>query len=124
MKRLVAIAVSTAAAVLAFTTPAQASSGVGPPGGTIYAEGRAFQTVGTPSVLPDQGPFDTLYMIDGFAAVSEAAPGDKDYNGGRWQVVMVEGDFTEQPTSEAEVLAGATSLTATDTRFVCPLIRV
>lgn len=123
MKRLLAILASTAAVAVAIPASASAA-GVGPPGGMIYAEGRAFQTVGTPSTLPDRGPFDKLYLIDGFAPVSDAAPGDRDYNGGRWQVVLVTGTYSEQPTSEAEVLAGATSMSPTDTRFVCPLIQM
>ena len=120
MRRLVVLGCTIAAALALGAAPAMAG---GPPSGVFYAEGQAFRTVVTPASLPATGPFDLLYMAEGFAPVSDAAPGDQDYNGGRWQVVLVEGDFASQPTSDADILAHATSLTFTDTRFVCPLIR-
>lgn len=122
MKRLLAgLAAFAAAAVVAAPAMADGNS-LGPPGGTFYANGQAFKSIITPTSIPNKGPFDTLYMIAGFAPVSDAAPGDQDYNGGRWRVVLVEGSYTSQPKTEGEVLAGATSVTPTETRFVCPLI--
>ena len=56
------------------------------------------------------------------ASVSEAAPGSGDYNGGRWRVVAANG-ITTQLTNADDVVAQATSLQDTGTRFVCPLIR-
>jgi hypothetical protein len=123
MKRLAAgVAAFAAAATLA--TPAMADgNSLGPPGGTFYANGQVFRSIITPTSIPNQGPFDTLYQIPGFAPVSDAVPGSPGYNGGRWKVVSVSGTFTSQPTSSAEVLAHATSFTDTGVRFVCPLIR-
>jgi hypothetical protein len=122
MKRLIAgLAAAIAAAALA--GPAMtAGNSLGPPAGTFYANGQVFKSIITPTSIPDKGPFDTLYMIAGFAPVSDAAPGSPGYNGGRWKVVAVTGTFTSQPTSAAEVLAHATSVEDTGVRFVCPLI--
>jgi len=101
---------------------------LGPPGGTIYANDVAYRTIGTPSVLPQNAPddsFDTLYHFpdcDGCAAVSDAAPGDTDYNGGRWKVVNAFG-ITEQLTNAEDVEAMASSIEPTVDSLVCPMIK-
>jgi hypothetical protein len=98
---------------------------LGPPGGTIYAFDTAFRTVATPTSLPDRGPTDTIYEFPDCAtcaSVSEAAPGTPGYNGGRWKVVQAFG-ITSQLTNADAVVAAASSLVDTGTRFVCPLIR-
>jgi hypothetical protein len=114
------------AAVAGLAAPAGAmADGLGPPGGTIYAFDQAFQTVATPTSLPDVGAFDTIYVFPDCptcASVSEAAPGSGDYNGGRWRVVAAAG-ITTQLTNAADVVAQASSLVDTGTRFVCPLVR-
>jgi hypothetical protein len=122
MRRLLALA--TAAVAGAILAPASGAA-VGPPGGTIYAFDTAYQVVATPTSLPDRGPFDTLYNFPdcaSCASVSDAAPGQPGYNGGRWRVVEARG-ITSQLTSADAVLAAATSIVDTGTRFVCPLIR-
>ena len=109
---------------LSFTANAMAS-GLGPPSGTIYAFDQAYRVVATPTSLPDRGPFDTIYVFPdcpSCASVSEAAPGSGDYNGGRWKVVAASG-ITSQLTNAGDVVAQASSLVDTGTRFVCPLIR-
>jgi hypothetical protein len=121
----VTLAVLLAAlAVLGWTATASAQ-GLGPPGGTIFADDQAFRTIGTPTELPDQGRFDTLYQFPNCAscaAVSDAAPGSGEYNGGRWRVVNAFG-ITTQLTNATDVVDQATRLEVTGTRFVCPLIR-
>ena len=126
MKRtmLVTLAAGLAAAALAGPAMADGKS-LGPPGSTIYAFDQAFKTIGTPTSLPSQGPNDTLYQFPDCptcAAVSEAAPGTPGYNGGRWKVVNAFG-ITTQLTNADAVVAAATSLVDTGTRFVCPLIK-
>jgi hypothetical protein len=121
MRRLISVAVATAFVALAVGVSAHASAG--PPGGTIYAFDQAFQTVLTPTSIPDRGPFDTLYMFPdcaSCAAVSDGAPGHPGYNGGRWKVVLATG-ITSQLTNAEAVEAAATSIVDTGTRFVCPL---
>jgi hypothetical protein len=119
---LVSLAAAVAAAVLA--APATtAGNSLGPPGSTIYAFDEAFQTIATPTSLPDRGAFDTIYVFPDCAtcaSVSEAAPGHPGYNGGRWKVVQAFG-ITTQLTNAEDVVAEASSLVDTGTRFVCPL---
>jgi hypothetical protein len=122
MRRLVLLGATATAAAVISATPAMAA-GVGPPSGTIYAFDQAYNTVATPTSLPNKGPFDTIYVFpdcSSCASVSEAAPGYPGYNGGRWRVVAAAG-ITSQLTNAADVLAQASSLTDTGTRFVCPL---
>lgn len=103
---------------------------LGPPGGTIYAHDVAYQTVATPNDLPPHGKFDAIYVLgDGLAAVSESAPGDRDYNGGRWEVRRVT-FLTIPPTQFTNVedlrqaeAQGQVSFSGVVRRFECPLIR-
>lgn len=73
-------------------------AGVGPPApDAFWVDGALYATVGTPSNLPDHGPKDGIYVftnLNGQRPVAEAKPGDHDYNGGRWQVTLLE--FTPQ----------------------------
>jgi hypothetical protein len=97
--------------------------------GMIWADGALFGTIGTPATFkPGAGPFDELYVsngfLDGIGAISEAKPGDQDYNGGRWHVNALKG------TVDPAKYAGASSVeeldTAdfepTETYFECPLL--
>lgn len=126
MRRFLLLTLSSAVAAAVFAAPAMGQgSSLGPPGDTIYAFDQAYRTVATPTSLPDRGSFDTIYVFpdcSGCHSVSEAAPGHGDYNGGRWRVVEAFG-ITEQLTNADAVVAAATSLVDTGTRFVCPLIR-
>lgn len=122
MRRLVLLGAAAAVAVAVSATPAMAA-GVGPPSGTIYAFDQAYHTVATPTSLPNDGPFDTIYTFPdcpACASVSEAAPGYPGYNGGRWRVTAAYG-ITSQLTNAADVIAQASSLADTGVRFVCPL---
>jgi hypothetical protein len=125
LRPLLTLAVVPVAA-LAFAVPALADgNSLGPPAGTIYAFDVAYRTVATPTSLPAQGPTDTIYVFPDCAmcaSVSEAAPGHPGYNGGRWRVVEAHGITTQLTNAEA-VVAAATELVDTGTRFVCPLIR-
>lgn len=125
--RSLALAVPAVAAALAIALPPAASGGksLGPPGGTIYAFGTAYKTIGVGNTLPATGPTDTLYHFPDCAAcapVSDAAPGHPGYNGGRWKVVNAYG-ITSQLTSADDVVAEASSLQDTGIRTECPLIR-
>lgn len=103
---------------------------IGPPGGTIYAHDETYRTVATPSELPSHGRFDTLYVLgEGLAPVSEAAPGDRDYNGGRWEVrpVTFLSVAPMQYTNAEDIVAaadrGEIEIGDVAARFVCPLVR-
>jgi hypothetical protein len=123
MRRLLLIGLVAAVAALVVAVPAN-STGIGPPGGTIYAFDQAYRVIATPTSLPNHGPFDTIYNFpdcSSCVSVSEAAPGHPGYNGGRWRVVLAYG-ITSQLTNAEDVVAQATSIVDTGTRFVCPLI--
>jgi hypothetical protein len=122
--RVTLIAIVTAVVLFVIPTGTLAA-GLGPPGGTIYAFDQPYRTVATPTSLPDKGAFDTIYVFPdcpNCASVSETAPGRRDYNGGRWRVIAASG-ITTQLTNAGDVVAQASSLVDTGTRFVCPLIR-
>jgi hypothetical protein len=125
MRRLLLLALVVGIGTAALAGPAMAAgNSLGPPGGTIYAFDQAYRTVATPTSLPANGPFDTIYVFPdcaSCASVSEAAPGHPGYNGGRWNVVQAWG-ITSQLTNAADVVAQAAALTPTGVHFVCPLI--
>jgi len=122
MRRFLLLILASAVAVAVLAAPSM-SAGLGPPGSTIYAFDQAYRTIATPTSLPDQGPFDTIYNFPDCstcASVSEAAPGHPGYNGGRWRVVEAFG-ITTQLTNAEDVVDQASSLVDTGTHFVCPL---
>jgi hypothetical protein len=103
--------------------------------GAIWYDGELYRTVLTPTQLPDKAPehsFDVLYSFYNGqkASVADAAPGNKDYNGGRWVVYNVTVvDDIGILTSVEDVwnAAGNGSITISDepvTRFVCPMIKL
>lgn len=68
---------------------AAGSGGVAGP--AFYVDGQLYRTVATPTDLSKtRAPlhsFDTIYALAGQPFnVATAAPGDRDYNGGRWMV--------------------------------------
>ena len=100
-------------------------------GGRVYANGVLWGTFGTPTTIsgtPEQS-LDKLFQFPGtdLIPVGEASPGDRDYNGGRWDVRLVTftGMEPTQFTSDDEVWYHASlgDLTISDTMggFVCPL---
>src|SRR5687768_1205946 len=64
-------------------------------GPAFYVDGVVYRTVGTPTDLSGTGApahsFDTIYQLHGVQPlnVATAAPGDRDYNGGRWMVYSI-----------------------------------
>jgi hypothetical protein len=101
----------------------------GPPGGKIYVHDEAYKTVGTPADLPNHGNFDHIYVLGApLANVADAAPGDQEWNGGRWEVRKVQWDTIApmQFTNVEDLLAaadrGEISIGPVVRRFECPLI--
>jgi hypothetical protein len=115
--------------------------------GAIWADGELYDTVITPAtfVAPPEHSTDVIYsfMMSGLMgqrAVSDSAPGDRDYNGGRWDVQAVtftalgisvldgngDGYVDTELTSEAEVLdhesMGYLTITEANFYFECPLL--
>ena len=130
------------------TALANGSGGVSP-GPAFYVDGTPYRTVATPTDTSGTGApahsFDTIYALAGQPLnVATAAPGDSDYNGGRWMVHAVAYNTSWAATvaahdandsgdidSEAEVLAafadagpgGATDAGVVQ-QFVCPVIKL
>lgn len=75
---------------------ALAAGAGGVSGPAFYVDGQAYRTVGTPThhLAETGGPahsFDTIYAVGGGQMnVATAAPGDIDYNGGRWMVTRLD----------------------------------
>jgi hypothetical protein len=93
-KRILATAAAATAAlggVFAAAVPASADGVSGP---AFYVDHALYRTVATPTDLsgtdaPAQS-WDTIYNFFGAQpSVATAAPGDPDFNGGRWQVHKV-----------------------------------
>jgi hypothetical protein len=132
---------------VAMTPWANAQGAGGVTGPAFYVEGDLYRTVGTPTDLSGtRAPahsFDIIYELGGEQPnVAVAAPGDTDYNGGRWMVHAISFNSSYEATlathdldgdgvldSDAEILsalADTEASGATDTGvvqyFVCPAI--
>ena len=91
MTRLPAL---TAVLAAALATTGAAFAGNGPPHIGFYVDGASYRTVGTPTDFSGTGApaqsFDTIYEFSGAQLnIATAAPGDQDYNGGRWRVQVL-----------------------------------
>jgi hypothetical protein len=113
-------------------------------GPAFYVDGVLYRTVGTPTDLSGtRAPvhsFDTIYAIDGQPNVATAAPGDPDYNGGRWMVHALSfsdyamavsavdandsGDIDSHAEVQAAMDGGFVSSDTVVRQFVCPVIKV
>ena len=107
--------------------------------GRVYADDRLFATRDATDLPPpsdgNEHSFDEIYVFQGDSAegqfpVAEAAPGEQDFNGGRWSVTVVE--WTTDPvlvTSDDDIhareAAGEISVVAEGARyFECPLVQL
>ncbi|MDT0165753.1 hypothetical protein Q9R32_09310 [Actinotalea sp. AC32] len=135
---------ATTALVLAAGIAAAGSASAGVTGPAFYVDGQAYRTVATPTDLAATGApahsFDRIYDLGGAQMnVATAAPGDRDYNGGRWRVhaltfpagyaaAVAAGDLDDDGVldSDAEIMAAVAAGAAVDAgvvrSFVCPVI--
>ncbi len=122
-----------------------------PPHLGIYANSMLFQTVGTPTTLPNGNgqPFDQLYRFvnalppgdpstDQQYPLSDFAPGQPGFVGGRWHVNLVVGpdghpitgyNFAANPITslsqfESVMAAMGWTVIPTNVYFECPLLSV
>jgi len=148
VKQLAFVGIGAVVAVLgmAFSLGGSAEAAVSGP--AFYVDGVLHRTVGTPTDLsltgaPD-GSYDVIYNLGGAQPynVAESAPGDRDFNGGRWQVHRVAfSDYAgaiADPSvdvngngvldSDGEVLVAIANGYAADLgvvkEFVCTVVRV
>lgn len=143
MRKLTVLLALVGAAILVFPTIAMAQgNGVGGP--AFYVNGELYRTKGTPTDLSGTGApahsFDTIYQFFGAQDhnVATAAPGDRDYNGGRWMVIGLQfddydaavaawdangsGDFDSEAEVHAALDAGDAVSLGVVKQFVCPVI--
>ncbi|HEY2950854.1 MAG TPA: hypothetical protein VGJ53_21085 [Micromonosporaceae bacterium] len=139
---MLTVAIGLAVAAVGVATPAFA--GVGGP--AFYVDGTLYRTVGTPTDLSGTGApaqaWDIIYEFGGVQLnVAQAAPGEPDYNGGRWMVhaltfpsgyaaAVADGDLDGNGVldSAEEVQAALAAGSATDAgvvkQFECPAIPI
>ena len=139
--RLAAFALVAGAAL---AVPLTADAGVTGP--AFYVDGVMYRTVATPTDLSGTGAparsWDTIYNFGSAQPnVATAAPGDRDYNGGRWMVrglafpngyaaVLASSDLDHDGVIDttAEVSMALMYGDAVDQGvvkyFVCPVIKV
>src|SRR5262245_65009944 len=91
MRRILVTTAFAIVGLLGSTGIAAAAGSGGVTGPAFYVDGTLYRTVNTPTDLSHTGApehsFDTIYLIAGQPYnVANAAPGDRDYNGGRWMV--------------------------------------
>lgn len=128
--------------ILAVPGTAMAAGAGGVTGPAFYVDGELYRTVGTPTDLSGTGgpdhSFDVIYDIAGQPNVATAAPGDRDYNGGRWRVHALSftdyeaavaavdgngsGDLDSAAEVEAAMAAGYVSGDVIVKSFECPVI--
>jgi hypothetical protein len=137
MRKTIVIAIVAVLAVGLVAAPAAAARG-GEPGSPIiedliWADGDLYGTILQNGLKynGNEASYDKLFLVPGQNPVAEAAPGNSDYNGGRWLPTPVEwadGVTPYELTSYADVhtatAAGDLIIGESDTSaaFLCPLI--
>lgn len=139
-----ALAALAATALVLAPTAGHAAGAGGVGGPAFYVDGDQYRTVATPNDLSGTGApehsFDVIYDFGGAQLnVATAAPGDTDYNGGRWMVHALhfpwgyaaavdagDADGDGVLDSDAELMAamqaGAASDAGVVASFTCPVI--
>jgi hypothetical protein len=130
MRRLIALAASTAAAALLGAAPALASTGKG----ELFLNGHVVGTTVTPAAVP-HGGIDPLYEVtngvSGQLGIAAVGPGTGGYHGGRWAVFTVTFGqgvnpslLTSATAVQAAAAAGQVTVTADPgADFRCPITR-
>jgi hypothetical protein len=127
------LATGAAAAAMLLSVAATTVAAGGPPSLAFYVDGERYRTVGTPTDFSGTGApassYDRIYALGGgLVNVAEAAPGDRDYNGGRWMVLPVTWhtapvQLTSAEQVEAYADAGMLSIAGSPVKlFECPVI--
>lgn len=129
------VATGAAAAAVLLSVAATSVAAGGPPSLAFYVDGERYRTVGTPTDFSRTGApassYDRIYVLgDGLVNVAESAPGDRDYNGGRWMVLPVTWNVAPVQLTTAEQVEmyaaqGALTIAGAPVKqFACPVIPV
>jgi hypothetical protein len=146
MSLLLVRTVGVTAAVLGLALPLAGPAAAGVTGPAFYVDGSLYRTVATPTDLSATGApahaWDVIYSFDGAQpSVATAAPGDRDYNGGRWMVHLltfpdgyatavaagdIDGDGVLDSDAEVDAALGAGAAVDAGVvrQFTCPVIPV
>ena len=95
-----------------------------------WVDGELFDGVVTSAVFkPTAGLFDELFtggngFLDGAPLISDAGPGDTNYNGGRWHLNVLRDDVGPDKYANASSVEDLDldDFMPTDVYFECPLI--
>ncbi len=95
-----------------------------------WVDGELFAGVVTPAHFnPESDLFDELYtggngFLNGVPLISEAKPGDQDYNGGRWHVNALKAGVDPNKYASATSVEDLdlSDFESTDMYFECPLL--
>ncbi len=125
--KMAALAVAMATVVLA---TAAVASGQALPRPDTWVDGERFAGVVTSGTFsPSSGNFDELYMCgaagtfkDGVPLISDAGPGDTDYNGGRWHLNVLKAGRTCPSTADSDADLNLADFESTSVYFECPLL--
>ena len=134
MRRFIVLSLAAMLVVAAFALPAAAGSPIKPD--LIHVDGDTYGTILLKALPYNQGnahSFDNLYVFpnEEQTPIAEFAPGDKDYNGGRWLPIPVTWNVDVDPyvLGSVEALEAAADLgdvtiggALTGGTFLCPLI--
>lgn len=148
MNRQIKLSMVTACIMILFGTVSALAEPATKVDEAIWAHGEIYGTVATPTSfnLPPVQSTDTIYSfmmsgLTGQRSVSESAPGDRNYNGGRWSVKVVfftdqgklihdhdnDGAVNFELTSSEQVLEhealGHLTIMDTSIYFECPLLK-
>ena len=134
--RRIAVVGLVVAMLFAMAAPAFALPGKTSSVGVIYADGNLYRSKAAANLPAPNGQnlqsFDKLFDIAGQPNVSDAAPGDSNYNGGRWEVIstswtdpMAEHSLlTSAEDVYAAVAAGELEIGGPVAYVECPLLRL
>lgn len=128
-KTMVTAAGMLAVAIILFAG-LSTSDAQSPPREMVWEDCELYETVVTPAVFnPANGPFDELYVNpngfkDGYALISDSAPGAEGFNGGRWHKNVIKSDVPAGKYADACSLADidVNDFESTDEYFECPML--
>lgn len=97
-----------------------------------WVDGELFAGLVTPATFdPQSDPFDELYaggngFMNGVPLISEAKPGDQDYNGGRWHMNVLRAGVDPQKYANATGVddLDLSDFDSTANYFECPLLPI
>jgi len=129
MRKLRIVVVLAGLATVVLVTAAVAY-GQALPRPETWVDGERFGGVVTPATFdPANGNFDELYMCgaagtfkDGVPLISDAGPGDTDYNGGRWHLNVLKAGRTCLSTADSDADLNLADFQSTGVYFECPLL--